>query len=54
MVGIWIAYTDVVACFLWLGCALIAISAEIYYLQKQVASCIENGEEFDLGCLHCY
>ncbi|KAL3766790.1 hypothetical protein ACHAWU_007453 [Discostella pseudostelligera] len=54
MVGIWIAYTDLVACFLWLGCALIAISAEIYYLQKQVATCIENGEEYDLGCLHCY
>lgn len=54
MVGIWIAYTDMVACFLWLGCALVAWIAEIYYLQKQVATLIERDGEYELGCLHCY
>ncbi len=54
MIGIWIAYTDVLACFLWLGCALVAISVEIYYLQKQVISLIASGEEYELGCLRCY
>jgi hypothetical protein len=46
---------DLVSCFLWLGCALVAILAEIFYLQKQVSFFRENGGEYyDLGSLNCY
>lgn len=34
-VGMWVAYTDMVACYLWLGCALMNWVAEIYFLRKQ-------------------
>ncbi|KAL7441400.1 hypothetical protein ACHAXH_009074 [Discostella pseudostelligera] len=55
MEGMWTACMDLVSCFLWLGCALVAILAEIFYLQKQVSFFRENGGEYyDLGSLNCY
>jgi NADH:ubiquinone oxidoreductase subunit 5 (subunit L)/multisubunit Na+/H+ antiporter MnhA subunit len=52
-VGFWVAYTDVVACYLWLLCGLTEIVAELYFLRKQLLACCYDDND---GCweIHCY
>lgn len=54
-VGFWVAYTDVVACYLWLLCGLTEIAAELYFLRKQLSATNYYDEDYN-GCweIHCY
>lgn len=50
IVGIRAAYTDMVACFLWLICSLIDWSAEIYFLRKHLSSTDSADGLYDIEC----
>ena len=43
---LWVVYTDMTACMLWLACSLIDLTVEIYFLRKHKAS----GD----CCISCY
>ena len=55
-VGLWVGYTDMVACYLWLGCALTNWIAEIYFLWRQMTIPTSTSDTLDDGVweIHCY
>ncbi|KAL3808485.1 hypothetical protein ACHAXA_000917 [Cyclostephanos tholiformis] len=38
IVGLWVGYADLIACYLWLGCSIMNWMAEIYFLRRQLVT----------------
>ena len=53
-VGLWVGHVDMVACYLWLGCALTNWIAEFYFLCRQMSTSTSDVLEDDAWELHCY
>ena len=50
--SITVAYLDLISCFLWLGSSLIDLTAEIYFLKKQII--VTDEYNIDLDDVECY
>ncbi len=53
-VGLWVGHVDMVACYLWLGCALTNWIAEFYFLWRQMMTTSASTEDDSVWELHCY
>jgi hypothetical protein len=40
VVGLWVGYSDLVACYLWLGCSIVSLMAELFYLRGQLLTSV--------------
>jgi len=53
-VGLWVGRIDMVACYLWLGCALTNWIAEFYFLWRQMTTTSTSTDDDSAWEIHCY